>query len=122
MADRERALILVDHGSRRAEAHEHLENIARAIQSEAPSFLVLAAHLELAPPSIEEAVAACAQRGVRDVWVVPMFLVPGVHLTRDIPARLEAAAFRHPEIAVHLAPAIGMSAALPHLVLSTVPS
>lgn len=114
-----RALILVDHGSRQSEAHEHLEAIVRAVQSKAPTWFVLAAHMELAAPSLEEALTICAGRGHQEVWVFPMFVVPGRHLTHDIPALVDAAASRHSEMLVRLAPGLGMNPSLPGLILST---
>lgn len=116
-----RVLILLDHGSRRSEAHEHLEFLAQTVREREPSLSVLIAHMEHASPSLEEAIATCACRGAREVWVHPMFLAPGRHLTEDIPAFTEAAARRHPDLSVRLTPALGMTAGLADLILSSVP-
>ena len=46
-----KAILLVDHGSVKAEANELLEEIARLVSGIAPGYHVEAAHMELAPLS-----------------------------------------------------------------------
>ena len=53
-----KAILLVDHGSVKAEANELLEEIARLVAGIAPGYHVEAAHMELAPPDIAAGVAA----------------------------------------------------------------
>ncbi|NNL86559.1 MAG: cobalamin biosynthesis protein CbiX, partial [Myxococcales bacterium] len=76
---------------------------------------------ELASPSLAEALDRCVAAGAREVWVHPFFLVPGRHLSTDIPAQLAAEAERHPGVSVQLTSALGMTAGIADLVLSTVP-
>ncbi|MBW2522735.1 MAG: sirohydrochlorin cobaltochelatase [Deltaproteobacteria bacterium] len=90
-----RALLLVDHGSRRQAANAQLEKIAALVRERWEQGPVLIAHMELAQPSIDEAFAQCQQRGVRTVVVVPYFLTPGRHAQNDIPALVAAAADKH---------------------------
>ena len=47
-AERGAALLLVDHGSRRPEAHRHLEWTAEQVRQRRPGLRVHVAHLELA--------------------------------------------------------------------------
>ncbi len=82
----ERALLLVDHGSRRAEANAQLEALAELVAARAgDGAIVRVAHMELASPSIAEGVAACVAAGAREVIVVPCFLAPGRHVIEDLP-------------------------------------
>lgn len=110
------ALLLVDHGSRRAEANANLEAVAALVRAEAPSLLVEIAHMELAPPSIEEAMSACVDRGAARIVVVPYFLGPGRHATHDIPALAQAAA-RKLGVEAEVAPPLGVHPLLARLVL-----
>lgn len=99
-----RALLLVDHGSRRAEANALLERIAERLAERVPEAIVRVAHLEIAPPDIGAGIDACVAAGAQRVVVLPWFLGPGRHTARDIPAQVEAAAARHPQVRLLVAP------------------
>src|ERR1051325_9498925 len=88
-------VIIVDHGSRRSESNEMLEEVAAAFAKRfANRFAIVEpAHMELADPSIVTAYAKCARRGAERIVVLPFFLGPGKHWTMDIP-RLTATAAR----------------------------
>jgi sirohydrochlorin ferrochelatase len=66
-----RAILLVDHGSRRPEANRQLERIARLVAERVPDTIVRFAHMELAPPDVAAGVAACAAAGARELVVHP---------------------------------------------------
>jgi sirohydrochlorin ferrochelatase len=116
------ALVIVDHGSRQPEAHRHLEWIAAQVRQRAPDLKVHVAHMDLAEPSIEAAVAACVREGVAEVVVHPLFLVPGRHLTEDIPALIRRCAERHPGVRVRLTDPLGSVPGLADLILRAVSS
>ena len=115
-----RALVIVDHGSARPEAHRHLEWIADQVRQCAPDLEVTIAHLDLADPSLEVAIEACARAGARDVLVHPLFLLPGRHLSRDLPTLVKGAAERHPELRIRLTEPLGNQPGLAQLILGTV--
>lgn len=112
-------LLLVDHGSRRPEARTHLERTARQCEERLPGWSVRIAHLEIAFPSIEEALGGCARDGAREVVVHPLFLAPGRHGAGDVPARVHRAAALHPDLEVRLTPALGESPDLADWILRT---
>jgi sirohydrochlorin ferrochelatase len=114
-----RALLIVDHGSRRPEAHRHLEWIAEQVRLAAPGLSVYVAHMELAEPSIAQAVDACVEDGVSEIVVHPLFLVPGRHLSEDIPGLLEQAIRRHAELSFRLTEPVGSVPGIATLILST---
>lgn len=91
----ERALVLVDHGSREAAANKQLTRVARALAQRLGGVPVRVAHLSLARPSIAEAIRTCAKGGAREVVVVPYFLSPGRHVQRDLPRLAREAAAEH---------------------------
>jgi sirohydrochlorin ferrochelatase len=102
-----RAILLVDHGSRVAEANQALEAVADQLRARLPDRLVRVAHLEIEPPSIGEGIDACVAAGATEIAVHPYFLSPGRHTSRDIPREVEAAAGRHPGVRVWVTPALG---------------
>jgi len=114
-----RALVILDHGSRLSEAHEHLLWLAESVRKRAPDLLVEIAHLEQAEPSLEQALARCARAGATHVAVHPLFLTPGRHLGRDVPRLLEQARENHAGLEIELLPSLGTQEALADLILAT---
>ena len=103
-----RAVVLVDHGSRERAANVQLARIARALRRRLRGQRVAVAHLSLVAPDIAAAVDACVARGAREIVVVPYFLAPGRHATRDVPRLARAAAARHAGVRVRVTPALGL--------------
>jgi len=104
------AIILVDHGSRRDESNQLLEDVARqfAARFSAQYPIVEPAHMEIAEPSIATAYAACVMRGATRIIVCPYFLGPGKHWTSDIPNLTAAAAQQHPGTQFQVAAPLGI--------------
>lgn len=84
------ALLLVDHGSRNAEANLLSETFGLQL-AQRTGMRVYVAHMELAEPSIATQFAAAQAEGYDRMWVLPLFFAPGRHMRKDIPALLEAA-------------------------------
>jgi sirohydrochlorin ferrochelatase len=103
-----RAVLLVDHGSRRAAANRQLEALADALRARLPDRVIEVAHLELASPSIAEGIAACVAAGAARIAVYPHFLAPGTHLERDLPRLVAEAAARHPGVEVRVSEPLGL--------------
>jgi sirohydrochlorin ferrochelatase len=112
-----RSILLIDHGSVRAEANHMLECMANLLQQMVGSdVLVRHAHMELAEPSIADGFAACVRDGATDVFAFPYMLSPGKHSTRDIPRMVADAAAAHPHITYRVTEAFGVSAALAEVI------
>jgi len=103
-------IIIVDHGSRREESNHMLEQVAELFQKRFRERyeIVEPAHMELAEPSIATAYGRCVARGAQRVVVVPFFLGPGKHWTRDIPQLTAQAASEHPHSKFHITPPLGI--------------
>src|SRR5690349_23923792 len=96
-----RAILLVDHGSVRAEANQMLDCVANLLQSMVgPEVLVRLAHMELADPLIPAGVDACVEAGATELIVFPYMLSPGKHSTRDIPRMVAEAAKPYPNLKI----------------------
>ncbi|GAB4814681.1 hypothetical protein N2152v2_001727 [Parachlorella kessleri] len=91
MEDPSVGVVIVDHGSRRAESNEMLQQFAQLYQEVTGRDLVEIAHMELAQPTIEQAMSKCVERGASKVIVAPYFLSRGRHIQEDIPALVAAA-------------------------------
>jgi len=115
-----RAIVLVDHGSRRPEANAQLEALAERVRAREPGTLVLTAHLEVAQPDIGDALARCAAAGADDVVLLPWFLAPGRHTAEDIPRAVAAATLLHPSLRVRIGEPIGLDAKLFDLAMARI--
>ena len=100
-------IIVVDHGSRLAEANDLLIEVARALEQQSGAAIVEPAHMELAEPRLDQAFAACVRRGARRVIVHPYFLAPGRHSTLDIPRIVAEAAANHPGVTYSITDPLG---------------
>jgi sirohydrochlorin ferrochelatase len=113
-----RALLLIDHGSRRAEANEMLQCMAALVQRMAgPSVIVRHAHMELSEPTIDAGVESCIAAGATEIIAFPYMLSPGRHSTSDIPGLVAAAAKAHPAVRVSVTPAFGIESELAEVIL-----
>lgn len=71
--------------------------------------------MELAEPSIEQAFDRCVAAGAQKVVLHPFFLSPGRHVTSDLPALMNAAAKRHPDIAWLVSEPLGLQELMPRV-------
>jgi sirohydrochlorin ferrochelatase len=115
-----RAILLVDHGSRKPAANELLEQVAEQIRTREPAAIVVAAHLEIAEPDIPSGIALCVEAGATEVVVHPYFLGPGRHTTSDIPRIVEEASAAHPDIPIRVTPPLGPHDKLVDVVLERI--
>ncbi len=103
-----RAVVLVDHGSRRAMANAQLEEVAKLVRERLPDRHVVAAHMELAEPDLAAAIDACVRDGANEIVIALWFLAPGRHGAGDIPRMVEQARARHPELRLLVAEPLGV--------------
>ena len=103
-------IIIVDHGSRRAESNQMLEEVAALFSQRFQALydIVEPAHMEIAEPSIASAYARCVERGASQVIVTPFFLGPGKHWTADIPRIAAEVAQSHPGTSYHVTMPLGI--------------
>src|SRR4051812_4360989 len=113
-----KAILLIDHGSRRDAANEMMNCMANLVQAMAgPDVVVRFAHMELADPSIATGVRGCVEAGATELIVFPYMLSPGKHSTGDIPRMVAEATTPFPELAVRVTSAFGVHEKLAELIL-----
>lgn len=100
------ALLLVDHGSKRAAANEMLTEVAEMLRAKS-DIPVYTAHMEIVSPTIADGMQRCVEDGAMHVIVVPFFLSPGRHSTTDIPNLAAEAAAKNRNISYEVRPPIG---------------
>ena len=91
------AYLLVSHGSRDPRPQAAITQLAQRVQHkmQSPSALVGAAVLECAPLPLHEQIQQFSQtaiaQGICHIQIVPLFLIPGVHVMEDIPEQVKIA-------------------------------
>ena len=115
-----RAVLLVDHGSRRKEANAQLDTLARLVRARMPDRFVAAAHLELEPPSVTVGIDACAAAGAEEIVIHPFFLAPGRHSAEDLPRLAREGSIQHPGVSIRLGAPLGLHPRLVDAVLERI--
>ena len=115
------ALVLIAHGSRRQASNQEVTNLALGLKKSAGKHyqIVEAGFLEIAKPSIPEAIESCIESGATSVIVVPYFLAAGRHVVEDIPQIVRPVGERHPHVSIRISEHIGMSDSMPRLILDS---
>ena len=113
-----KAILLIDHGSRRDAANEMMDCMANLVQAMAGRDVVVRyAHMELAEPSIAAGVKQCVDAGATELIVFPYMLSPGKHSTGDIPRLVTEAASPFPALDVRITSAFGVHEKLAEVIL-----
>ena len=99
------AVILFAHGAREPEWAQPFESIRDRLR--AAGMPVELAFLEFMSPSLDEAAARLAGKGIDTVVIVPLFLAQGAHLKRELPAMVEEIRKRHANTEFRVTPALG---------------
>lgn len=107
-------VILLAHGSRHAAADVAVEQIARAAEK-LSGRVVVAAHLDFSPDTLDNAAQFLADFDYREAVVVPLLFTRAFHMRYDVPAAI-AAATEASGLRLHLADGIGLEADLAEIV------
>ena len=99
------AVILFAHGAREPEWAQPLEGVRDQLR--AAGTPVELAFLEFMSPSLDEAAARLADKGIESVVIVPLFLAQGAHLKRELPAMVAKLRKRHVKTEFRVTPALG---------------
>ncbi len=92
------AVLLIAHGSPVPAANADLHQVVAAVKARGSYEIVEPAFLEGATPSIPEGIDRCVELGADSVLIMPYFLLLGKHVVRDLPAFVEEARERHPDV------------------------
>jgi sirohydrochlorin ferrochelatase len=113
------SLLIIAHGSRRAASNDEVRQLAERVRAQAghPYAQIETAFLELAEPSIPDALVALAAQGETEIVAFPYFLAAGTHVAQDIPEAIAAFSAAHPAVKVRLTPHLGESPTLPAAIL-----
>ena len=92
-------IIVLGHGSRRAEANQGLLVVAGKM-SQLMGQTVTPAYMAHDHPSLPEVVEAKIQSGALKIVIMPLFLFRGVHVSVDIHEELSEIREQHPNVEI----------------------
>jgi sirohydrochlorin ferrochelatase len=102
------AILLIAHGSRRAEANRDLVLLAEMLRQRRPGEIVEIAYLELAEPTIPQGARKCIEQGATEVRMLPFFLSPGAHVVEDLQEFRRQFAAEFPTATFRVCPPLGL--------------
>lgn len=106
-----KSLLLVAHGSRRAESNTEIAKLAARLADKAGGDFGIVHHafLELAEPLIPDGIEFCIANGATSVQVVPYFLARGTHVADDIPEQVAIKQEQYPDMDIRITDYLGTS-------------
>lgn len=107
-------LVFVGHGSRVASANQSFEALVRRFATRNPDFTVSHGYVELASPTLEEALLAAGRKHQR-VVILPLFLFAAGHVKNDLPLVLHRVRSVLPDVDFAPSGALGVHAELVQL-------
>jgi len=102
------AILLIAHGSRRAEANADLVRLAELLARDPEFDIIEPSYLELATPDIPTGGRRCIERGATIVRMLPYFLSAGAHVVEDLEAHRATLAAEFPHARFELCPHLGL--------------
>jgi len=115
------AIVILSHGSRLPEAQATLQKITALVSSGVnEKFIVEGAALQFNQPDLPAAIARAADKGARQIVVVPLFLYLGLHMQRDIPEIIAEQGNLYPGIKISMAEHIGADPRLLDIIMDRV--
>ncbi|MDL4843037.1 sirohydrochlorin chelatase [Aquibacillus rhizosphaerae] len=115
-----KAIIYVGHGSSVEERNEQFIQFTNQIIKQVRCLIQEPAFLELATPTITNAIDTCVEKGATEITVVPILLLPGIHVSEDIPLEISKGKKQHPELIINYAKPLGSDGVIVEMIRNRV--
>jgi sirohydrochlorin ferrochelatase len=104
-----RGLVFVAHGSRNLISNQQIASLVNAVKANTKEKYTYLNYgfLELAEPSISDAINQQIQIGANEIVISPYFLSNGNHVSRDIPTLIQTFQNKFPSIIFTILPVFG---------------
>lgn len=114
------AILLMAHGSRIPEANSAVHEIAAMVKQMTGYDIVEVSFREQHSPNIQKGIDACVAQGAERILLVPYFLYMGAHVLEDLPAELEEAKKRYPNVEMAMGKHLGVHKRLAEVVVERI--
>lgn len=117
-----KALIIVAHGSRNQASNDEIIAMVKDVHAVPDHAFDLVTHafIQFTTPLVDTVIDGLVTKGATDIVVFPYFIGAGNHVTKDIPALIDAAREKYKTIGFTLLPHLGSSDKMKHLILTEV--
>lgn len=109
-------MIVLGHGSRRAEVARAFESMVGRVATMVPDVRVLPAFFSLGEPTLADQVAVLVGHGCSRLVIMQYFLYNGVHIEQDIPVMIEELQVGYPSVEFVVLPTLEGDPAMERLV------
>src|ERR1700679_2767376 len=99
-------VLVISHGSREASANQDFKKLVQKYRHKHPNWIIAQAFLELAEPSIPQALEVLAKKS-KEIYVLPLFLFAAKHVKKHIPEILKTFHQQHPRVKIKLGKPLG---------------
>ena len=114
------AVIVLSHGTKTEGAGDPGQRIIAQVKKRGGHEIVEQAFLQHTLPALMETIESCARKNAERIVIVPYFMQPGAHVTRDIPALIEQARKKHPGIEILMTDFVGSHPLMAEIVMDLV--
>jgi sirohydrochlorin ferrochelatase len=114
------AVIILFHGSRAEGSGRAVKRIIADIRKRDEYDIVCEAYLQYGSPRISDAVDNCVKQHAENIVIVPFFMQPGAHVTRDIPAFIQTLKKKHLEVEIMITDFVGAHPLMTDIVMDLV--
>ena len=94
--------LLIFHGSARPEANAAALSFAERLKKRIGMNSFAICFLKGVAPELETALEEAVVRGFRKIRLMPLFLLPGTHTCKDIPAAADVIKKTHPQVEIEI--------------------
>lgn len=102
-----KALLVMAHGSPRAESNEDIVTVVDRVRERGVYPIVRLGYLDCNSPDLPTAIDQCVADGATEIVAVPYFLHTGKHVLRDLPDLLDQAEARHSHLQIRMGDYLG---------------
>ena len=98
--EKDKAVIIINHGTRSVVAQEDFVKLIEDIRGRFPELTIEKASMELCGPDMPSVVKELYEQGVKNITVVPFFLLRGMHIAKDIPEIISGEKNKYPDLEI----------------------
>ncbi|MRH43897.1 hypothetical protein GH741_14740 [Aquibacillus halophilus] len=109
------AIVYVGHGSKNVKRNKQFISFINYSKQAIDYSVQEIGWLEFSEPKIKGAIEKCIKKGATAIIVVPVFLLSGVHVKKDIPSQIIAAQKQYPFLTIKVANPLGVDSIMVEL-------
>lgn len=102
-----KAILLVSHGSHSPKTKQEVQSLLEILKSRTGFSIFELAFLDVESPDIPTGLDTCVTKGASSVLVLLNFLNSGRHVNQDIPAIVQAAKLKYPQVVFSISEPVG---------------